>query len=231
MKPFYIRKVLDENQANIIKCILNQANEKKSWQDGLKSVVGYKNQIKNNFELSDVNFSKEINNLIMIALDHDTNFLNYTAAKSTHLNIISKTVSGGYYNPHFDNWINGDYSTTLFLNNSDEYIGGELCLLVGDEEKKIKLDSGWAVTYPTGTIHRVNKVISGVRYVSVFWTESYLKDPFISDIHHQISLALNILLKENNNSVHLSNCLSAQNNVEFILSNLKNEILRKYGAN
>lgn len=225
MKNFYIRKILNDEQIEHIRKLIENANAQNSWIDGLNSGGGEK-RIKNNLELSDINISKVINDCIMNSLDSDIDFLNFTCPKSTNLNIVSKTTSGGYYNPHLDNWSNGDYSTTVFLNDPSDYDGGELCLYLGDdEEKKIKLDAGWGITYSTGIIHRVNKVISGTRYVSVFWTESLVKDSFIRFILGEISNAKKYVPQ---NPVHLSSCLSASKDPSFILDSLKTQILRRY---
>lgn len=229
MKNYYIRKILDDNQLDTIKKILKESNENNYWSDGLGSGGGTKS-VKNNLELSNIDLCKIINDMIMISLDSDRKFINYVVAKSTNLNIISKTTSGGYYNPHLDEWMNGDYSTTVFLNNPDEYCGGELCLYFGgDEEVKIKLDAGWGVTYSTGTLHRVNRVISGTRYVSVFWTESLIKDQFIRSLYEELcNIEINIV--DQKSSVHLIDCISASNDPCFSISNLKKQILRRYAS-
>lgn len=229
MKNYYVRKVLDQEQLKTVKEILDQSNYHNCWADGLNSGGGQKS-VKNNVELVEACYSQAINNLIMSSLDSDFSFVNFTAPATTKLNIVSKTTSGGYYNPHFDNWNNGDYSTTVFLNDPSEYEGGELCLYIGGEdEEKIKLDAGWAVTYSTGTIHRVNRVVTGTRYVSVFWTKSLISDPFIRFIWGEIGNVQD-KLPIIDHSVHLSTCISALNDPYFLLNNLKTQILRRYAS-
>lgn len=229
MLQYYVRKILDSDQLKIVNQIINDSNKNDKWQDGLKSGGGYK-RVKNNLELFDFDSSQKINDLIMSSLDQDKKFIDFTVAKSTDLNIISKTTSGGYYNPHTDNWPNGDYSTTVFLNDPSEYNGGELCLYYGGQEEiKIKLDAGWGVTYSTGTVHRVNRVISGSRYVSIFWTKSLIKDPFIRYLYNQIS-NIGDNLNNKDNSVHISNCMNAMNDPYFCINDLKLQILRVYAS-
>jgi PKHD-type hydroxylase len=229
MKQYYVRNVLDQEQLKVVHEIINESNQHNFWNDGLYSGGGSKS-VKSNVELNNQQFAKTINDMIMSSLDSDREFHNFTTPSSTHLNIISKTVSGGYYNPHFDNWSNGDYSTTVFLNDPSEYDGGELCLYIGGEdEEKIKLDAGWAVTYSTGTIHRVNKVVRGTRYVSVFWTKSLISDPFMRFIYGELSSIKN-KLPVSEHSVHLSTCISALNDPYFLLDNLKAQILRRYAS-
>jgi PKHD-type hydroxylase len=222
---YYIRKLLNSEQLDVIDNFIENANHNNLWQNGLNSAIGMGNDIKNNYELCDQNILSEIYSIIMNSLDNDAQFLNYTAASETTRNIISKTISGGYYKPHLDSWTCGDYSTTVFLSNPDEYSGGELCLFLNEEEKKIKLDKGYAITYRTGILHRVNRVISGCRYVSVFWTKSLIRDEFIREVHYELCKALNTVEKK---SVHHTTCSSISNDTFFILDNLKNQILRKY---
>lgn len=227
MNNFYIRKVLEKPQINLIQELLEHANKNNLWHDGLNSSTA-SSSIKNNKELFDMKMLTTINDTIMNSLDRDSKFLSFTSASRTNLNIISKSEYGNYYNPHYDDWDNGDYSTTVFLNDPNSYEGGELCLLLGNEEKSIKLEAGWAVTYPTGILHRVNKVLNGVRYVSVFWTKSKIKNVEIRKIYHQLSLLEEILI-ERNMPIHYTDCLSALKDPLFIVLNLKNEILRHYG--
>lgn len=227
MFNYYVRKVLNEEQVGLIQDLLKHAEEKNLWYDGLGSGGG-SSAIKSNKELSDVQMSQTINKCIMENLDSDRKFLNFTLASTTSLNIVSKTESGNYYNPHFDDWVNGDYSTTVFLSAPESYEGGELCLLLGnDEEKMFKLEPGWAVTYPTGTLHRVNTVTSGTRYVSVFWTKSKIKDSFVRNICYQLDTLIENLQK-NPESIYYTDCNSALKDPLFVAVNLKNEIFRHY---
>jgi PKHD-type hydroxylase len=228
MYNYYVRKILDDNTIKRIKFLLEESNTRNLWFDGCLSASG--DDIKSakvNMELPDSPILQEINDLIMMLLDKDRKFVDFTAAKSSRKVFVSKTSSGGFYHPHTDNWDNGDYSTTVFLNDPNDYVGGELCLyLGGEEETKIKLDAGWAVTYPTGVIHRVNKVLTGTRYVSVFWTESLIKDSFIRNLFCEISSCIHLLQQDH--SIHLTDCKGADRDPFFKLNNLKTQILRRY---
>lgn len=98
--------------------------------------------------------------------------------------IFVKYVEGSHYDWHCDHAIMGEYnnqfkthmSTTIFLNDPDEYEGGVLEIMNGSELMEFKLPAGHAVSYPTGTRHRVTKVTSGERKVGVLWSESYFPD-------------------------------------------------------
>jgi PKHD-type hydroxylase len=229
MKTHYIRQILTEDQVTEVKQYLKNAEENNNWIDGVSSTHGMSKSIKNNFEISDFELSKKINDKIMFALDSDPNFLNFTAAKSTNVNIISRYESGDQYNTHIDDWGNGDYSTTIFLSDPKTYIGGELCLYYGGlEEIKIKLDAGWAITYHTGTLHRVNRVVSGIRYASVFWTKSLISDPFIRNIYSELGNIQESLLNFDLSPIHHTDCMAVSRDPLLSINNLKTEILRRY---
>lgn len=103
-------------------------------------------------------------------------------------------TKGMHYAYHNDfymiNEIRTDYSVTCFLNSPDEYEGGELVLRIGDKEVEYKMEPGKAIAYPTGTLHKVNKVTSGERRVIVFWLESIISDSRIRDTLSEYSSTL-----------------------------------------
>jgi PKHD-type hydroxylase len=229
---YIIRKICNDEQITEIQNLIKISNENNYWCDGLLSLTGKgekKRTIKNNLELSDSQISHQINSMIMFCLDNDLVFLNMTVANQTFQNIISKTESGGYYHPHIDSYSNGDYSTTVFLNDPSEYEGGELCLYLNNEEKKIKLDPGWAVTYKTGILHRVNRVISGIRYVSVCWTKSKIKDDFTRNICSELLKISKLIEDKQIDDLCSINFEGAIKSPTFLTKNLINEIIRKYG--
>jgi PKHD-type hydroxylase len=224
MENFYLRKVLDDEHVSIIQNLLKHADENNLWENGLMSGGG-NSSIKRNRELIDHNMSQKINDFIMESLDSDKDFISYTVAKCSGLNIISKYESGDYYKPHMDNFNNGDYSTTLFLSDPSTYSGGELCLLLGNEEQMFKPEAGWAITYPTGTIHRVNTVLHGTRYASVFWTISLIKDLTFRKIYNQLQL-IDKYFQENPVPIQFTDCNSSMRDPSFVVKNIQNELLR-----
>ena len=92
-------------------------------------------------------------------MDQNSEFIDFTIARTTRDPLITRTPTGGYYRCHYDHWKLGDFSTTIFLNDSDTYAGGELCLWIDNKEERFKLDAGWGITYETGTCHMVSEVV------------------------------------------------------------------------
>lgn len=80
-----------------------------------------------------------------------------------------------------------DISMTIFLNEPEEYEGGELVLDFGETEQKIKLPAGDAFIYPTTYLHRAAPVSSGVWFVAVGWIQSHVPDERQRDILVQLT--------------------------------------------
>ena len=98
---------------------------------------------------------------------------------------ITRTSSGGHYGPHIDNAVMGagdarlrsDLSFTWFLNDSEEYDGGELIVEAPGTSVSFKQGRGELVLYPSSSIHEVAPVTTGERIVCVGWIESMIADP------------------------------------------------------
>ncbi|MBD8524827.1 Fe2+-dependent dioxygenase [Pseudomarimonas arenosa] len=93
---------------------------------------------------------------------------------------IARYVPGMHYGPHLDEAVlqtrpqpmRSDMSCSVFLNEPEEYEGGELEIWLGSERPRIKGRAGSAVIYPTGVIHQVLPVTAGQRLVAVTWMQS-----------------------------------------------------------
>jgi predicted 2-oxoglutarate/Fe(II)-dependent dioxygenase YbiX len=140
--------------------------------------------------------------LVKNAIELNTDVRSHTMMNRSCDFIFSKYVEGGYYDQHVDNQKMGsmrtDYSCTLFINNPEDYEGGELCIDIGTHEIKYKLEAGQAIIYPTGVKHRVNTVTSGERNVCVFWIESALQDTRMREIYRGIDMMINKYLYDPN---------------------------------
>lgn len=225
---FLKNKLVDDENLKKISSILDLLKDKDSdWDDGLNTFRGDPNTKKNK-ELGNVFFKKKILDLISKSIEENEEFNNFCFAREIEDILISKTESGGYYNTHTDIGYNGHFSTTIFLNDPDTYDGGELCLYIEGEERKIKLNAGHAITYPTGIPHRVNKVLSGTRIVAVFWTKSIFKDPMIREICSELC-SINLGSDEEKIVKSYSDFESVISQNSFKLGNVINKLIRTYG--
>ena len=154
---------------------LNEWIDGREWEDGVKSLdVGSVDA--HQFKMNEVLVDPVPSYLFWSHLDNNNAFSEFTQPKESKSLFCSKTSVGGYYKPHFDHYTLGHFSTTVFLNDPDEYDGGELVLWIDGKEKFFKPKAGYGVTYETRIGHRVNTVTRGERVALVFWTTSRWAD-------------------------------------------------------
>jgi PKHD-type hydroxylase len=103
-----------------------------------------------------------------------------------------------YYNYHHDHnpcgGVNAHWSVTCFLSDPDTYEGGELVLQIGGKEIEYKLQSGFAVVYPTGILHKVNEITSGSRKVFCAWLQSSISSKFMRS--HVLDYGIHLMSKD-----------------------------------
>ena len=232
-------EVLNREQLNTIHQVLNESNSETEWRDGLHTTEHHNSDIKKNLEYHNSDIKKNLEyypenresyryivDIINFSMDKSFEFLELAVPYTNTSPIISKTNVDGYYNLHVDKPENGDFSTTIFLSDKDSYEGGELSIFVDNEERKIKLDAGYAVTYNTGLPHFVNKVTSGERLAAIFWSHSLFRDIVHRQIYSEIS-ALSRLV--NNKESKIINSFDIyKEDYTMRLTLLKNFLMKNY---
>jgi PKHD-type hydroxylase len=83
--------------------------------------------------------------------------------------------------------IRSDLSCTIFLSDPKEYEGGALHVRLGDGELRFKLQSGFAIIYPSDTLHQVEPVTSGERLVAITFIQSRVRDPFQRNLLYNLN--------------------------------------------
>lgn len=114
---------------------------------------------------------------------------------------FSKFYTDCKYDWHFDlpkvSGIIAHHNVTVFLNDPDEYEGGELEIRTGVNTTSIhKPKAGTAVVYPYGSEHRVRIVTSGERRVGCFWLSSPVRSEFIRNYLVEMSDLANKIKQE-----------------------------------
>ena len=220
---YFCRKILSEDNLNYIRKLISAKDV--DWKDGSLTVINEILPQKKLFET----FNQDVFDIIVSELDKDMEFHSIVVPNETNNLIISKITEGGYYRCHLDSEFNGNYSTTIFLSEPSEYVGGDLQLLIDGHLKNIKLKAGWGVTYATGIPHQVLDVTEGVRYAGVFWSSSIISDPFMREIHHNLTNIQDKLSKPDNdaNKVY-SNLKEFADDPVYEIEMLKKNILRRY---
>jgi PKHD-type hydroxylase len=157
------------------------------WIAGESSAGGQAVTQKNNRQLAqDSDIARTLQQRILQAVQSDPLF--FSAALPLKLfNPLFNCYGGesNHYGPHIDGAIvnsrnsgqrvRTDLSCTVFLNEPEDYDGGELTVHDTYGVKTVKLPAGSAVLYPGTSLHEVRPVTRGQRLASFFWIESMVR--------------------------------------------------------
>lgn len=178
-----IPHLLSSDDLSAVEELLAQAD----WTDGRLSAGSQSQSVKRNRELSQsAQVRGKLNAIVMGRLvshpDYQAIALPCKVAEPYYVCYRA----GDYYGEHTDNPIMGeaphryrsDLAVTIFLNEPTQYEGGELLIgtMAGETAQSLKCPAGDAVLYPATTIHRVEPLQRGHRWVAVTWVQSLIKD-------------------------------------------------------
>ncbi len=177
-----IHNILNSDELKSIQQLLQNAR----FHDGRLSAGLTARKVKHNEELpTDDQLHQQLNNIVMNRLMQHPVFQSAVLPHRIATPFYARYSEGMKYGEHVDDPVMGpmhahyrtDVSITLFLNNPDEYDGGETVIHTQTGEQAIKLKAGDAITYPSGSLHHVNEVTRGTRLVAVSWIQSMIRDP------------------------------------------------------
>lgn len=192
--------VLNNEELAVVSDLLSRGN----FIDGKLSAGGEAIRVKNNQELSaNDELIQPLNNLVMGKLVNHPVYLAAALPLKIAAPYYAKYGTGMAYGNHVDDPVMGpvgqryrsDLSITLFLNDPEDYEGGELTIQTSFGEQTVKLKAGDAVMYPSSSTHRVAEVISGERIVAVTWLQSMVRDPAKRELLYSLHQAREELLK------------------------------------
>ena len=175
---FLTRPILDGVELQQIQNRLT--SDQLPWRDGKLTAGQQAASVKQNSQLApDSELTQEITDLISRKLRDDPLIKSFCLIRKIHSLLVSKSESGDGYGWHVDNPFSKhgrrDLSFTLFLSDESAYSGGSLEIQGFAESSEFRLPAGHVLIYPSSSIHRVNHITEGVRYVCVGWIESYIK--------------------------------------------------------
>lgn len=144
------------------------------------------NLAKQNEQLHDPSAYQKSSELIRKAILRTPEFAEFAFPVAMAPPLITRYKPGMKYGAHADAafiqlpgaTIRSDLSCTIFLNEPDDYDGGELNLRLGDAQLSFKLKPGEAIVYPSDTFHQVVPVTRGERLVAITFIQSRIQDPF-----------------------------------------------------
>ena len=203
-----IPEVLNSEDISVILDLMATA----TFREGSASAGAEAIHVKNNHEMfiSEAE-TQRLNNLVMGKLLKNPTYIATAFAAKIAAPYYAKYIEGMSYGNHIDDPVMGppnqryrsDISITIFLNEPENYEGGELVINTAFGEQKVKLNAGDAVLYPSSSTHRVAEVTSGERLVAVTWLQSTIRDPAKREILYNLSQAREALIKTSAGSLEL----------------------------
>ncbi|MGY3265321.1 Fe2+-dependent dioxygenase [Lysobacter sp. HA35] len=159
------------------------------WTDGRATVGPQGAQVKRNEQLPDASpLRQRLSALVVEAVSRSPLFHAGALPARIFPPRFNRYRGGGEYGFHVDGaimavdaasgaqQIRSDISCTLFLNEPDDYDGGELIVSDTYGEHEVKLPAGDLILYPSSSLHRVAPVTRGERLASFFWVQSLVRD-------------------------------------------------------
>lgn len=155
------------------------------WIDGAATAGVQAALAKSNQQLpDDSDAARILGEFLLAALGRNQAFIAAALPLRVFPPLFNRYDAGMGFADHVDNAIRfsrqgvrfrTDLSCTLFLSGPEEYEGGALVIADTYGEHSVKLDRGDLVLYPSSSLHRVEPVLSGARWVSVFWLQSMIR--------------------------------------------------------
>ncbi len=176
------------------------------WTDGQRTAGSQARHVKYNEQLpSDCEAAVAVRQTVLQALDSHARFFSAALPKKVFTPRINRYQGEGHYGMHYDNAIlrradgqqvRSDVSCTVFLNEPDEYEGGELVIHDTYGEQRVKLPAGSAVLYPGTSLHEVRPVTQGQRLACFFWIESMVRFDPQRALLHELDMAITSLREQ-----------------------------------
>jgi PKHD-type hydroxylase len=144
------------------------------------------NKAKQNQQLHEPQAYQKSSQLLLQAFSRSEEFRNFAFPVLIAPPMITRYQPGMQYGAHADaafiqlqsGVLRSDLSCTVFLNDPEAYEGGSLQIDLGDAQMHFKLPPGYAIVYPSDTLHQVEPVTNGERLVAITFIQSRVADPF-----------------------------------------------------
>lgn len=196
-----IADVLDADKLANIRAML----DKVTFVDGQHTAGMAAQRVKHNLEMQQGGKQAEyLDHLLMGSLAENPDFRSGALPYRVAQPVFARYTAGMQYGDHVDDPIMGsgpakfrtDVSITVFLNDPDDYQGGELVINTSFGPRQVKLPAGHAVMYPSNSVHHVAEVTAGERLAGIVWLQSMVRDPARRELLYELDQARNLLLRE-----------------------------------
>jgi PKHD-type hydroxylase len=180
-----IPNALNAQQLQAVRSRLEAAGD--AWVDGRVS-AGYQGApVKFNEQIDERSaVAAECQSIILASLERHPRFISAVLPNEVYPPMFNRYGVGMTFGAHVDGSVRihphtgrklrTDVSATLFLNEPDEYDGGELVVHDAFGTHRVKLAAGDMVIYPATSLHEVTTITRGSRLASFFWVQGLVRD-------------------------------------------------------
>ncbi|MFM1858874.1 MAG: hypothetical protein RL133_374 [Pseudomonadota bacterium] len=192
-----LQSVLSPEQVALAQALLREV----TWEDGRDTAGPNARSVKNNQQLGqDTEAARTIRQMVLAGLDRSAAFFSSTLPLRVYTPRVNRYAgSANAFGNHVDGSIRvlpsgdrvrADVSCTVFLNNPEDYDGGELVVSDHFGDQRVKLPAGHAVLYPSGSLHQVMPVTRGERLACFFWVQSMIRADEQRRLLYDLDLAI-----------------------------------------
>jgi PKHD-type hydroxylase len=180
-----IPDVLDRQALAMLRALLEQ--DPGAWVDG-RATAGHQGaKVKRNVQVDEHSaLARKAGDLVVVALERNALFISAALPHRVYPPLFNRYEGGMQFGDHVDGAVRlvpgtsaklrTDLAATLFISDSAEYDGGELVIDDTYGTHAAKLPAGHMIVYPADSRHRVTAVTRGVRFASVLWVQSLVRD-------------------------------------------------------
>jgi PKHD-type hydroxylase len=153
------------------------------YRDGQETAGWHARVVKRNHQAEPADMA-EAAAIVAQALAANSVFASAVLPQRVSPILFNRYEAGMDYGPHVDDAVmsaggarlRSDVSFTLFLDEPQDYEGGELVIDSAGDEQAYKLAAGACVVYPATHLHRVAPVTRGRRHAAVGWAQSLVRE-------------------------------------------------------
>lgn len=212
-----ISSVLTSDELSTLRDLMSSAE----YVDGARTAGWMAGQVKKNLQLAATSPAwAEASGIVDAALCRNQIFALAAMPRSIRPILFSRYEAGMSYGLHVDNALMGngpqtrsDLAFTLFLNEPQEYEGGELIIEDPGGEREFKLPAGSIVLYPASTLHRIAVVKSGYRQVAVSWVQSLVRSHERRQILFELETVRTVLFQKYGKSDEVAHLTRSTSNL------------------
>ncbi|WOT04718.1 Fe2+-dependent dioxygenase [Shewanella youngdeokensis] len=200
-----IEKILSDEDVSLFRQQLADV----PWIDGRQTAMGMAASVKNNNQAdASHDVVRQLANKLLAQIGNTPKVVSAALPHKIFppcFNRYSESEEYGYHVdaavmriPDSNDVLRSDMSMTTFLSEPDEYAGGELIISTEFGEQQIKLPAGYAVLYPSSSLHKVTAVTRGERVAAITWMQSMVADTSLRQNLYQLDQTIQRLIKQGN---------------------------------